>query len=42
MHVIDVMAIMTGRYYRIVAVVHVIDVLAMVMQVLDIVIGMKL
>ena len=42
MHVINVIAMVTGHFYRIVAVVQVIDVLAMVMQVLDIVIGLKL
>ena len=36
---IDVMAMVTGHYYRIVAVKHVIDVMAMV---IDIVIGLKL
>ena len=42
MHVIDVMAMVTGQYYRIVALMLVIDVLAMVMQVMDNVIGLKL
>ena len=36
---IDVMAMVTGHYFKFVAVLHVIDVMAMVM---DIVIGLKL
>ena len=39
MHEIDVMAMVDGHCYRIEAVMHVIDVMAMVM---DIVIGLKL
>ena len=42
MHVIDVMAMGDGHSYRIEAVIHVIDVMAMVMEVMDIVIGLKL
>ena len=42
MHQINVMEMVEGHCYRIEAVMHVIDVMAMVMQVMDIVIGLKL
>ena len=42
MHQINVMAMVDGHCYRIEAVMFVINVMAMVMEVMDIVIGLKL
>ena len=42
MHVIDVMAGGNGHCYRIETVMHMIDVMATVMEVMDLVIGLKL
>ena len=42
MHQINVMAMVDGHCYRIESVLQLIDVTAMVMQVMDIVIGLKL